>query len=563
MTTEPDREEGEENEESNIVVELLSAYFKQEWILTSSLIFLSILVNTLQANGISTVTAHLVESIEHGKRRDTSRAFSVLLCIFVAFMLLYYIYKQVQSKLVLKLRQWIRHKILDLLFKSNNENMDEINYAHVSSPINRLAAVCYSLFSNLFSIVLPSLCFLLVVCVYLFKTKASLGIGFLVGNTILVVLLSLMWNDMFEKSRQAITLEYSNEIHLLELLHNFEKIIYRGTSDTESDTFKTRTDSALKKALVFQDSVQLYGVYVNMLVSVIFGGILWSVIGIFYSGGLSTTSFITTLTMLNIYRDKMIDLAQIAPDCVEFSGRASSVLQHFKSIHISNPTRKFDKHHLEFKEIRFENVSFRYKAAETDTFSGLTFTLKTENGAIIGIQGLSGRGKSTLMKILLRMHPVKEGRVLIDGIDIEEISPDYIRQNITYVSQNGKLFDRIIVDNMMYGCAHPETCSSELKQVLKYPKIRALFETMDLEGKTAGNLGENLSGGQRQVVNIIGGLVNPSKVLLLDEPTNALDPGLKREVMRLIQDYASKKNAVVIITHDKEMDPVFTKVVKI
>ena len=550
-------------DESNIVIDLLKTYFKEEWVMTSTLVVLSLLVNTVQANGVSMVTAQLVESIERKNQSATNKAFAYLCCIFVAFILLYYIYKQLQTNLVLKLRQWIRHTALTLLLKSNKEEMDEINYANVSSPINRLAAVCFSLFTNLFSIILPSICFLLVVCAYLFWTSPVLGIIFLVGNSILVALLALRWGDMFNKNREAIKVEYENEDYLREVLYNFEKIIYRGTGDDESAAFKGRTDEALKKAIVFQDSVQMYGVYVNSLVSVIFGGILWSVIGIFYAGGLSTTSFITTLTILNIYRDKMVDLAQIAPDCVEFTGRANSVLQHFKSINLEHVERDFDVHNLAFKEIRFENVSFRYKTANTYTFKRLNLTLNTEKGAIIGMQGLSGRGKSTIMKILLRMHPATEGKVYIDGVDIEKISPDYIRQNITYVSQNGKLFDRVVLDNMVYGCSKPEFCSAELKQVLKYSKIRALFENIDLEGKRAGNLGENLSGGQRQVVNIISGLVNPSKILALDEPTNALDPALKREVMRLIQDYASKKNAVLIITHDKEMDPIFTKTVKI
>jgi ABC-type bacteriocin/lantibiotic exporter with double-glycine peptidase domain len=166
------------------------------------------------------------------------------------------------------------------------------------------------------------------------------------------------------------------------------------------------------------------------------------------------------------------------------------------------------------------------------------------------------------MKILLKMHTVKEGTVYIDGVNIDELSPDYISKNITYVSQNGKLFDRIVLENIMYGCAHPETCSAELQRVLRYPKVRDLFKNIDIENKRSGNLGENLSGGQRQVVNIIGGLINPSKILVLDEPTNALDAALKLEIMRLIQDYSKTKNAILIITHDKEMMPIFDTVVK-
>jgi ABC-type multidrug transport system ATPase subunit len=64
-------------------------------------------------------------------------------------------------------------------------------------------------------------------------------------------------------------------------------------------------------------------------------------------------------------------------------------------------------------------------------------------------------------------------------------------------------------------------------------------------------------------VNIIGGLINPAKILILDEPTNALDSALKWEIMGLIKDYSQKKNAILIITHDKEMDRIFSSTVKL
>ena len=80
---------------------------------------------------------------------------------------------------------------------------------------------------------------------------------------------------------------------------------------------------------------------------------------------------------------------------------------------------------------------------------------------------------------------------------------------------------------------------------------------MDIETKEAGSLGENLSGGQRQVVNMIGGLINPSRILILDEPTNALDPTLKKEVIGLIKEFSKYKQAVMIITHDKDVFKIF------
>lgn len=92
---------------------------------------------------------------------------------------------------------------------------------------------------------------------------------------------------------------------------------------------------------------------------------------------------------------------------------------------------------------------------------------------------------------------------------------------------------------------------------MQYPHIAKLYQNMDINTKQAGLLGENLSGGQRQIVNMIGGFINPSKILILDEPTNALDPELKHEVIGLIEDFKIYKQAILIITHDRDVFSLF------
>lgn len=551
-------------EPPNIIIQLLKKYFTEEIAAASGLVILSLLVNGIQAHGIAKISAEMVQSVETNNQKLTSKIYIYLCAAFFVFILLNYAYKYLENRILTKMRQWLRHKMLHLLLKSNNENMDETNYPRVSSPINRIASVCFLLFNNIFSLILPNVSFVTVVTIFLFVTQPYLGAVFLLGNLIIAFIVYWNWPTMFEKNRSAVELEYENEGRLLEVLHNFEKIIYRGQIDQESRAFEEKTNEAIQKAVEFQSALETYSSYINVVSSSTVAVIMWRIIGLVYAKEVSVTYFITTLTMLVLYRDKMSDVAQIIPDCVEFIGRTSSALKHFKNLSIDDGllTTDFKDTELPFSEIRFENVSFRYKTGKSDAISGLSLRLSTAGGEIIGITGLSGKGKSTIMKILLKLHSVREGAVYIDGHNIDDLSPDYIRANVTYVSQNGKLFDRKVIDNIMYGCSNPDACDSELRQVLKYPKVRALFQNIDM-GKLSGNLGENLSGGQRQVVNIIGGLINPSKILVLDEPTNALDPSLKWEIIRLIQDYSAKKNAIIIITHDKDLDQIFTEKVKI
>ena len=112
---------------------------------------------------------------------------------------------------------------------------------------------------------------------------------------------------------------------------------------------------------------------------------------------------------------------------------------------------------------------------------------------------------------------------------------------------------------MFYGCNDRNVCNRLLEEVMKYPKIRELYRNVDLEDTQTGALGENLSGGQRQIINIISGLINPCKILILDEPTNALDPGLKLELLELIKDFKRYKKCIMIITHDKDVMPLFNE----
>jgi ABC-type bacteriocin/lantibiotic exporter with double-glycine peptidase domain len=552
-----------DNDDGNIIIELLTVYFKEESVTTIILILLSLAVNGIQAHGISRITAEIVQSIENVQRKRTVQVFFYLCIAFFLFLFVSYIYKYLQNNLLTKLRQWLRYNMLNILLASNKENMDEINYPRISSPINRAASYCFVIFNIIFSMILPDTSFILIVAAFLLITRPELGALFLSGNILIATIIVLNWETMYNKNHLAVDVEYDNESRLLEILHNFDKIIYRGQTEYESRMFKEKSNEAFGLAMDFQTTLETYGLYINAIVAIIVAILLWLLISAFYSKEISATYFITALTMLILYRDKMSGVVQIVPDCVEAVSRASMVLKYFKNISLDKVEKSFENKELPFHRIEFDNVSFKYKASSADVVSGMTLKFNTANHDIIGITGLSGRGKSTIMKILLKMHSVKDGTVYIDGVNIDELSPDYIRKNITYVSQNGKLFDRVVLDNILYGCSHPDTCSAELQKILRYPKVRELFKNINIENKKSGNLGENLSGGQRQVVNIIGGLINPSKILILDEPTNALDSELKLEIMGLIKDYSAKKNAILIITHDKELDRIFTANVKI
>jgi ABC-type multidrug transport system ATPase subunit len=105
----------------------------------------------------------------------------------------------------------------------------------------------------------------------------------------------------------------------------------------------------------------------------------------------------------------------------------------------------------------------------------------------------------------------------------------------------------------LYGCGLGLECESGVKEVMRKGVVSELMRRVELNESSSGKvLGEKLSGGERQITNIISGLISESGVLILDEPTTGLDGELKKGVLELIEEYKEKK-CIIIITHDKEV----------
>ena len=218
---------------------------------------------------------------------------------------------------------------------------------------------------------------------------------------------------------------------------------------------------------------------------------------------------------------------------------------------------------MPLNKIEFKDVSFSYNANSELIFDRSNISVETNNHKIIGITGQSGKGKSTFTKLLLKLYKIDGGTIIIDNENIDHIDPDYLREHITYINQNSRLFDKTVLDNILYGCKDEDVCKEYYNEILQYPKVKELYQNVRLEDDLAGYSGEKISGGQRQIANIISGLANPSKILILDEPTNALDKELKMELLEIIRVFKQHKQCIFIITHDKDVYPLFDEQLKL
>ncbi|XP_048520993.1 ATP-binding cassette sub-family B member 10, mitochondrial isoform X2 [Dendroctonus ponderosae] len=188
--------------------------------------------------------------------------------------------------------------------------------------------------------------------------------------------------------------------------------------------------------------------------------------------------------------------------------------------------------HIEYKNIKFSYPSRK----DIQIFKDLELDIAP--GKMVAVVGPSGSGKSTLAALLLRLYDPEDGAVYLDGHNIQDLDPSWVRRHIGTVSQEPILFSSSIRDNILYGADNPETITQdELIQVSKEANVHEFVQQLP-EGfdTVVGERGVMLSGGQKQRVAIARALIKNPKILLLDEATSALDA----QSERLVQDALEK-----------------------
>ena len=548
----------------NIIYYLFSQFIEEEYVNTIILIICSFCISILQSGGISYTTANIIRAIQKNDDFKVWTFFKYFTIITVVYIIINFVYNIFHNNFITKLRQWIRSSLVKMLLKINSEKYSDINFTQLNAPINRVSAISYIFLDDIINYVIPYVTFLLIISIYFCYKAPLFGIGFIIANILLLIYTFvdieylIKYNNIYEQ------IVIDNESYLVDMLNNIDKIIYRGETNAEIDIYWKRANKATEAANNLYNAQNYHELIATIVIYLILFISIYYLATITLANQLDITIFITFFTILLLYKEKMGTLIQQIPQYIEFIGRAESVFKYFKDTekdYIKTQKMHYDHQTLEFNSIQLKDVSFKYESSENPLFENKNMLVYTTN-KIIGITGLSGNGKSTFAKLILKLYQPSSGQILIDNIDINKIDTEYIRKNITYVNQNSKLFDKNIVDNILYGCVDIDVCNGHLEEIMKYPKIKELYRNVSLTESKSGSLGEKFSGGQRQVINIIGGLVNPSKILILDEPTNALDPALKKEVLGLILDFKKYKKCIIIITHDKDVFPLFTENIK-
>lgn len=195
-------------------------------------------------------------------------------------------------------------------------------------------------------------------------------------------------------------------------------------------------------------------------------------------------------------------------------------------------------------EIAFENVSFAYEDGEP-VLENQSFSMPS--GKVTAIVGPSGVGKTTICHLLLKLFDPDSGRITLDGVDLRELRTDWLRRQMSLVSQDTFLFHTSILENIRY--AKPDADRVEIVEAAKAACIHDFIETLPNGYDTEiGDRGVRLSGGQRQRISIARSILLDPKILILDEATAFLDTAVEQRLKDTMRSLMERRT-IVLVSH--------------
>ena len=379
--------------------------------------------------------------------------------------------------------------------------------------------------------------FLPVVCSVIF-TCAILAPRVPLYVVILMVLLAIyacvsyyMYKRILSLNEKAASAQNQLSGELSDSVANILAVKTSGREDYERALF----DQA-NRNVVERDSKRMWASLTRGIITAAITVVIMSVVAVFIAGGNAWFGITPgTLVMMFTYTYTVTNQFNFINNGLQRFNRAFGDASGMTAT-LDEPRLVADKPGAPAMVVRegtidFQNIGFYYTDGNMKTPVFEDFNLHIPAGQRVGLVGLSGAGKTTLTKLLLRLSDIQDGRILIDGQNVADCTQQSLRRSIAYVPQEALLFHRTIAENISYG--RPNATMEQIREAARQANALEFIENLPQGFETiTGERGVKLSGGQRQRVAIARALLTDCPVLVLDEATSALDS----ESEALVQD---------------------------
>ena len=515
-------------------------------------IFLTILAGQVIVHGLLTGVAGMIVPVEKMWLVFTpvKTIITVMIVIAVLRGILHYVEQYCNHFIAFKLLAIIRHKVFAALRKlcpAKLEGRDKGNLISIITTDIELLEVFYA--HTISPIAIATLTSIIMV-IFIGRYHWLAGLLSLAAYLIVGVAIP-MWNGKrgSQKGMEFRTNFGELNSFVLDSLRGLDETIQYGQGEKRKEQMSERSKNL---AGMQEDLSKMEGSqrsFTNMVILLASFGMLALTIWLYAKGEMGFEGILTcTIAMMGSFGPvvALSSLSNNLNQTLASGERVLSLLEETPLVEeIPGDVETFGAESMEhgFTGAEAENVTFAYgEEVILDNYS-----LKLQPGKITGIHGASGSGKSTLLKLLMRFWDVQNGRVSVDGTDVRKIPTRHLRNMESYVTQETHLFHDSIANNI--AIAKTGASREEIMEAAKKASIHDFIMTLPKGYDTeVGELGDTLSGGEKQRIGIARAFLHECPLILLDEPTSNLDSLNEGIILKSLKESARKKT-VVLVSH--------------
>ena len=515
-------------------------------------IFLTILAGQVIVHGLLTGAAGIIVPVDNMWLAfiPVKTIITVMIVIAVLRGILHYAEQYCNHFIAFKLLAIIRHKVFASLRKlcpAKLEGRDKGNLISIITTDIELLEVFYA--HTISPIAIATLTSMVMV-IFIGRYHWLAGILALAAYLIVGVAIP-MWNGKrgSQKGMEFRTNFGELNSFVLDSLRGLDETIQYGQGEKRKEQMSERSKNlaGMQKSLSKMEGSQRS--FTNMVILLASFGMLALTIWLYDKGAIGFEGILTcTIAMMSSFGPvvALSSLSNNLNQTLASGERVLSLLEETPLVEeipgdVETPGTESVEH--EFTGAEAENVTFAYdNEVILDNYS-----LKMQTGKITGIHGASGSGKSTLLKLLMRFWDVQDGSISVDGTNVRKIPTRHLRDMESYVTQETHLFHDSIANNIEI--AKPGASREEIMEAAKKASIHDFIMTLPKEYDTeVGELGDTLSGGEKQRIGIARAFLHECPLILLDEPTSNLDSLNEGIILKSLKESAEKKT-VVLVSH--------------
>ncbi|MDB5840922.1 MAG: transporter ATP-binding protein [Herminiimonas sp.] len=278
--------------------------------------------------------------------------------------------------------------------------------------------------------------------------------------------------------------------------------------------------------------------------AVLKAGVLYYALTLWGQGQIGVGEFVMAVSLALLIINEARNLSRRFLDFFEYIGNVANGVDTIIRPHDLVDAPGAIAPPIRHGKIEFRELDFGY-TADKKVFEGLNVTI--EAGQRVGLVGFSGSGKSTFVSLILRLHDAQGGQILIDGVDIRDLTQDALHAQLSLIPQDPSLFHRTLMDNIRYG--RLDAGDAEVIEAAKKAYAHEFIEQIrEQYHSMVGERGIKLSGGQRQRIAIARVILKNAPVLILDEATSSLDSITEKAIQETL-DIEMKGKTVVVVAH--------------